>query len=146
MSKLGSTEDPRAMPALLRFLTILGFCTPLFVFGSLHGIRVYEAFISGSRWWASGGGYVLLVAAIAMFVGAYGMNRRSKWGLTAYIAGSAAIGLAGMIAMQGAQISVTEHWYVIAGQFVLTAAIALYLCLSGGVKRYFCCASIRKKS
>jgi hypothetical protein len=137
MSNLRSMKNVYAMPTLLKFLVMMGYCAPVFVLGSIRGVRVSEAFISGSRWWSSGGGLVLLIAVVAMFAAACGASRRSKWAVPLYIAGSTGLVLAGLIAMHLAQMPIAEHWYVVVGQFSFADVAALYLCISRGVRRYF---------
>ena len=146
MSELPSKNNARAMPAPLRLLISLGFIAPLFVFGSFDGIRVLDILSSGPRWWAYGGMGVLLIGAVAMFAAAYGMSRRSKWGVPIYVTGSVSFSFAGLIVMHVAKISVEQNWFVIAGQLAFSGIIATYLYANKKVKKYFCGAHSQKNT
>lgn len=126
-----------AMPWILKILTLAGFCTLIWLWGSTRGVNVFGKHVSASIWWESGAGYSFLFASIILSFASYLMIRRSRHGRLVCVAGWVVLGITIVVGANAVRLPDPSFWQSLAGHSILTACVAFYLYLSKGAKTYF---------
>jgi uncharacterized membrane protein len=133
-------QNFKAMPGILKWLTVVGVVPPLFLLGTLipnGSINVDGKPMANSDWWSCGAGAVVAVLAIVMTVAEISLLRRSKYARPVFLIGMALTMASGPLIEKLLKPNATPHLQPLAFNLATVVLVAWYLYGSRGVNKYF---------